>query len=198
MESKRHSTVDILRSLPGVFTSVDVGKLVNDANMFLYRASRKGYIQKIAKGIYANELFGRKPSVEEIACFVRRPAYVSCEWALNHHGVILQVPVVCTCITLTGSVGERRKIAHAGISIEYSRIAQHLFWGFDSADGVNMATAEKALADYVYLRKALPFPDEIELDHIDVAKLNEIMKPYPKTTRKLVHGFIAGFVKERG
>lgn len=197
MERKRHSTVDILRGLPGILTVVDVGKLVSDAGMFLYRASRKGYIQKIVNGVYANQLFGRKPSVEEVACFVRRPAYISCEWALNHHGVILQAPVVCTCVTLSSSVGERNKISYAGITIEYSRIARDLFRGFDSAEGVNTATAEKAFADYVYLRKALPFPDEIELDNLDIGKLQETLQPFPKTARKLVDGFIADVAKRR-
>ncbi|MHC1743175.1 MAG: hypothetical protein AB9873_09125 [Syntrophobacteraceae bacterium] len=197
MERKRQSTVDILRGLPGILTPVDVGKFVGDANMFLYRASRKGYVRKIISGVYVNELFGRKPSVEEVACFVRRPAYISCEWALNHHGVILQAPVVCTCITLSSSVGERSKITYAGITIEYSKIAHDLFQGFDSAGGVNMATAEKAFVDYLYLRKALPFPDEIELDNLDIGKLREIVQSFPKTTRKLVHGFIADFAEGR-
>lgn len=193
MEGKRRSTVDVLRVLPGILTPVDVGKFVRDANMFLYRASRKGYVRKIISGVYTNELFGRSPSVEEVACFVRRPAYISCEWALNHHGVILQAPVVCTCITLSSSVGGRHKITYAGVTIEYSRISPDLFRGFESAGGVNMATAEKAFADYVYFRKALPFPDEVEFDNLDVGKLGEIIQPFPKTTQKLVQGFIADF-----
>lgn len=197
MERKRRSTVEVLRGLPSILTPVDVGKLVGDANMFLYRACRKGYVRRIANGVYANELFGRMPLVEEVACFVRRPAYISCEWALNHHGVILQVPLVCTCITLRSSVGERHKITYAGITIEYSTISRQLFTGFESAGGVNMATAEKAFADYVYLRKALPFPDEIEFDNLDLPRLRETLQPFPKTTRKLVSEFIAEFAEGR-
>jgi predicted transcriptional regulator of viral defense system len=196
MQNKRSSTVDTLRNLPCILTTADVRKFAGDSNMFLYRASKKGYIEKIANGVYANVLFGRKPSVEQVACFVRRPAYISCEWALNHHRVILQVPVVCTCITLSGSVGERNRIFYEGITIEYSRISQRLFRGFESADGVNMAIPEKALADYVYLRNALPFPDEIEFDNLDLGKLKEIVQSFPGTTQKLVNAFIVEFTQQ--
>ena len=27
------------------------------------------------------------------------PSYISCEWALNHHGIRLQAPTVCTSLT---------------------------------------------------------------------------------------------------
>jgi hypothetical protein len=197
MDGKRQSTVDILKALPSILTPVDVGRFVSNTNMFLYRASRKGYVEKIANGVYANVLFGRRPSVEQVACFARRPTYISCEWALNHHGVILQAPVVCSCITLSTSVGERNRVSYEGITIEYSRITPGLFWGFDSTDGVNMATPEKAFADYVYLRKALPFPDEIEFDNLATEKLQEILQGFPKTTQKLVDGFIATFAQQR-
>ena len=66
MQSKRNSTVDVLKDLPGILTTADVRKFAGDSNMFLYRASKKGYIEKIANGVYANVLFGRKPSVEQV------------------------------------------------------------------------------------------------------------------------------------
>lgn len=196
MARRRQSTVEVLRDLPGILTPVDIGRFVSDANMFLYRACQKGYVEKIANGVYANVLFRRRPSIEQVACFVRRPSYISCEWALNHHGVILQVPVVCTCITLSTSAGKRNAISYEGITIEYSRITPGLFRGFDSSEGVNMATPEKAFIDYVYFRKALPFPDEVETDNLAVGKLRQMLRGFPKTTQKVVNGFITACLSD--
>jgi len=100
--------VDVLRKMPSpLFTSADAAKLVPNDNVFLFRASRKGYVKKIANKVYWNVLFSEKPpSVEQVACFARQPSYVSCEWALNYHGVLLQSPTVCTAITLHPGIGK--------------------------------------------------------------------------------------------
>ncbi len=59
-----------------------------------------------------------------------------------------------------------------------------------------MAIPEKAFADYVYLRNALPFLDEIEFDNLDLGKLKEIVERFPRTTQKLVNAFIVGFAQQ--
>ncbi|MEW5909536.1 MAG: hypothetical protein AB1659_07040 [Thermodesulfobacteriota bacterium] len=100
-------------------------KLIAHDNVFLNRASRKGYVKKITNSIYWNVLFNQKPpSVEEVACFARRPSYISCEWALNSHGILIQIPTVCTAITLHPGIGKRNRIRYHGFVIEYSKIAE--------------------------------------------------------------------------
>jgi len=182
----------VLRQLPSpLFTSADVAKLVPHENVFLFRASQKGYVRKIANRIYVNTLFSEKsPTVEQVACFVRQPSYISCEWALNYHGILLQAPKVCTAITLHPGIGKRNRISYGGYVIEYSRVAERLYLPEEilNLGNVLMATPEKAFLDAVYLRKRVPFADELEKDILDMEKLAKIAVFYPGRVQKMVAG----------
>jgi predicted transcriptional regulator of viral defense system len=190
VREKQAATVDILRQLPSpLFTSADASKLVSNDNVFLFRASRKGYVKRIANRVYWNVLFSSvPPTVEQVACFARQPSYISCEWALNYHGILLQAPTVCTAITLHPGIGKRNRITYGGYVIEYSRIAEKLYLSEEvlRVDDVLMATIEKALLDTVYLRRQLPFADELETDVLDRAKLMRIAVLYPLRVRTAV------------
>jgi predicted transcriptional regulator of viral defense system len=190
VREKQAATVDILRQLPSpLFTSADASKLVSNDNVFLFRASRKGYVKRIANRVYWNVLFSSvPPTVEQVACFARQPSYISCEWALNYHGILLQAPTVCTAITLHPGIGKRNRITYGGYVIEYSRIAEKLYLSEEvlRVDDVLMATIEKALLDTVYLRRQLPFADELETDLLDRAKLMRIAVLYPLRVRTAV------------
>jgi hypothetical protein len=179
---------DVLRQLPSpIFTSTDTAKLVGNENVFLFRASRKGYVRRITNKVYWNALFSDKPpSVEQVACLARQPSYISCEWALNYHGILLQAPVVCTAITLHPGIGKRNRIEYGGHVIEYSRIAERLYLPEEilNMDNMLMATPEKALLDSVYLRKRVPFADELETERLDKGKLEKLASLYPKRMRK--------------
>jgi predicted transcriptional regulator of viral defense system len=177
------SMTDVLRRLPlPLFTAADAAKLVSNENVFLFRASRKGYIQKIANRIYWNVLFSpQPPSVEQVACFARRPSYISGEWALNYHGILLQVPTVCTAITLSSAIGRRNRIIYNEFIIEYSRIQERLYLPDQilNLDGVLMATAEKALIDTIYLRHRVPQRGELELDGLDPNRIRLLVTFFP-------------------
>ncbi len=149
--AKKKKTVDILRFLPSLFRYADASKLTSNPNVFLTRALKAGYVSRIMRGVYFNT-FKEAPSVEEVACYLRTPSYISCEWALNYHNIILQVPSVCTVITLSSSVGERNRVTYRETAVEYSRISENLFYGFETREGFNIASPEKALLDTVYLR----------------------------------------------
>lgn len=120
-----------------------------------------------------------------MACFLRTPSYISCEWALNHHGILLQAPTVCTTLTLSTAVGESRNLLFQGVTVKFAHIADRLFTGFETKGGYNMALPEKALLDAIYLRKKVPFHDELELDLLNLKRLEEMSAAYPSTTRKL-------------
>jgi hypothetical protein len=81
------TAVSILRQLPPLFRYADVGKFTGNANVFLTRAQAKGLVERVARGVYINRLREAKPGIEEVATFLRTPSYISCEWALNRHGV---------------------------------------------------------------------------------------------------------------
>jgi len=124
------STLKRLKLLPGLFRKQDAEKLTSHAGMFLSGAIKKGLIHRINRGNYVNSFLYGFPRVEEVACFLRPPAYISCEWALNYHGVSLQSPIVCTVVTLSKSVGKKPNIRYRGITIEFSNISPSLFFGF--------------------------------------------------------------------
>lgn len=127
-----------------------------------------------------------EPSLEEAACFVRTPSYVSGEWALHLHGIIIQVPTVCTVVTLSTAVGVTRNLQWRGVTIEYSHIADRLYFGFEAREGFNLAMPEKALLDCIYYRNAVPFEDELELEGIDTGHLQEMAKSFPMRVRERV------------
>jgi hypothetical protein len=185
------TAVTILRQLPLLFRYADVLKFTGNANVFLTRAQAKGFVERVARGVYINGLREGRPGVEEVACFLRTPSYVSCEWALNRHGVLLQAPVVCTVLTLGKAVGATRNIAFGGVTVEFSHIAARLFNGFEARAGYNMALPEKALLDLLHLRKAIPFRDELELDVLNLQLLDRLAQAYAAPTRRLVAELVA-------
>jgi predicted transcriptional regulator of viral defense system len=188
------NTVEVLRELPTpLFRTADAAKLVVDGNMFLYRASRSGYLKKICNGVYWNLLFHPEPpKVEQVACFARQPSYITCEWALNYHGLLLQVPRVCTAVTLHPGTGKRNRILYEGYIIEYSRLKETLYLPEEilAQDGILMATAEKALLDAAYLRHEIPFADEMEKDPLDLGRLSRLLPLYPGSVQRKVQHLI--------
>jgi hypothetical protein len=180
---RRQRTVDILKVLPTLFRYWDVAKFTKNPNVFLTRAVKAGYLIRVSRGAYYNT-FREAPSVEEVACYLKTPSYISCEWALNYQNILLQVPTVCTVITLSTSVGERSKVYYKDVVIEYSKISERLFGGFEPLKGFNMAFPEKALLDTLYLRGHVPFIDELELAHLDMVKLKEFSDKYPVSVQK--------------
>lgn len=185
------TSVNVLRQLPNLFHYADVEKFTGNANVFLTRALAKGFVERVTRGVYINRLREGEPSVEEVACFLRTPSYISCEWALNRHGLILQSPVVCTVLTLDTAVGAARNIRFGGITIEFSRIAPRLFNGFETRNGFNMALQEKALLDTIYLRQHIPFADELDLDNIQKDKLMSLSELFPAIVRKRLEAMFA-------
>jgi hypothetical protein len=178
------NAVEILKQLPHLFRHADVAKYTRNANVFLTRAQVRSLVERVARGVYLNHLREPAPAIEEVACFLRTPSYISCEWALNRRGVLLQSPTVCTVLTLETSVGASRNVSFGGVTIEFSKITPRLFNGFETQDGYNLAVAEKALLDTIHLRKSGPFADELELDRLDKEKLFDLAEEFPKVVQK--------------
>lgn len=185
------TATEILRQLPPLFRFTDVEKFTGNANVFLTRALRRGLVERVIRGVYINALREGRPGIEETACFLRTPSYVSCEWALNRHGVLLQSPSVCTVLTLDTAVGRTRNVTYGGVTIEFSHIAPRLFQGFETRDGYNLALPEKALLDAIHLRKTIPFRDELELDILDMDHLEQFSRNFAAPTRRLADELMA-------
>ena len=179
----RLSTIDILKGLPVLFRKAEAEKWKKHASIFLCRAVKKGLIHRLSRGSYINTFLKGWPLVEEAGCFLRAPAYVSGEWALHKHGLLLQVPQTCTVITLQSSVGQSRSLEYQGVTLEFSRIAPVLFFGFTREERYDLATPEKALLDLLYLRGQIPFRDELELSGLNAERLQQFSQKFPKTVR---------------
>ncbi len=180
----RRSAIEILKEMPVLFRKTEAEKWAKHAPIFLSRAVKKGWIHRLSRGNYINTFLKGWPVVEEVGCFLRTPAYISGEWALHKHGLLLQVPQTCTVITLQGSVGQSRSSEYQGTILEFSRIAPNLFFGFTRQVHYDMATPEKALLDLLYLRGQIPFSDELELGDLDLEKLHQFSQKFPKTVQK--------------
>lgn len=174
-------TLKRLKILPPLFRKQDAEKVAPHTAMFLSRAIKQGLIHRLNRGNYINSFLYGFPRIEEVACFLRQSAYISCEWALHYHGVSLQSPLVCTVLTLDTSVGKKRDFHYQGITIEFSRISPSLFFGFNYNDNFYMASPEKAVLDTLYYRKTIPAQDELEIDELDFNSLSKMAGQYPSS-----------------
>jgi predicted transcriptional regulator of viral defense system len=175
-----------LKSLPNLFRTQDAEKVSPHTGMFLSRALQNGLIHRLTRGNYINSFLYGFPRIEEVACFLKPPAYISCEWALNYHGISLQSPLMCTVITLSTAVGKKRNVDYRGITIEFSRISPSLFTGFFYYERFYMASPEKAILDTIYYRRSIPAQDELNLDEIDSKKLLKLLDKYPPYVSKIL------------
>lgn len=185
--NEERATLKRLKLLPVLFRKQDAEKVTPHAGMFLSRAVKKGLIYRINRGNYINSFLYGFPALEEVGCFLKPPAYISCEWALNYHGISLQSPMVCTVVTLSTSVGKKRDIRYQGITIEFSRIAPALFFGFTYQDRFYMASPEKAILDTLYYRGTIPARDELELDNVDFNLLSKMANRYPSSVYRSLY-----------
>lgn|GEM_PF-2529433 len=108
------TSVKILQQLPQLFLYADVQKISGNANVFLTRALHSGMVERVVRGGYINSFLKGYPALEEVACFLRSPSYMFCEWALNLHGILTQSPALCTVLTLSTSVGNGRNFIRQG------------------------------------------------------------------------------------
>jgi len=184
--NEEKSTLKRLKHLPALFRKQDAEKVAPHTGTFLSRALQKGLIHRLNRGNYINSFLYGFPGVEEVGCFLKPPGYISCEWALNYHGISLQAPMVCSIVTLGTSVGKKRSVEYQGIIVEFSRISPSLFFGLTYVDRYYIASPEKAILDTLYYRGRIPAQDELELDRIDFKRLLKMGEGYPKTVSRTI------------
>ncbi|HWL86388.1 MAG TPA: hypothetical protein VNO21_11330, partial [Polyangiaceae bacterium] len=75
------------------------------------------------------------------------PSYLSMQSALFFHGMIEQIPVVMYVASLARTQRIRTKVG----TFSVHHLMPELFGGFDTRDGIKVASPEKALFDVAYL-----------------------------------------------
>ncbi len=122
------------------------GQKMDVLRVELTRLVKAGTIERAASGWYCNPF--SMPTPEEVAMVLRRPSYISMEYALSIHSILSQTAYSITLVTRKGPYTYRR----GPWVIEYHQISKKLFWGFEERDGVLVAEPEKALLDLIYIR----------------------------------------------
>lgn len=149
----------------------------------LTRQERRGLAEHVFRNIYLNKLAVGYSSRDFVNA-IEPHSYVSLDSALLEWGISNQSPIGLTCVTTS----KPRTIRTASILIEFRKVSDDLFWGFEerkSRYGIyKIAEAEKALLDWVYLglKGGLPVQlDELQFQRLNISKLLEIGKRFPRS-----------------
>ncbi|EKD52137.1 MAG: Transcriptional regulator protein-like protein, partial [uncultured bacterium] len=142
--------------------------------MGLIRAKRQSLVFSV-NNFWFNQL--DPPTLEQLALTIKSPSYISFESALNHHGIVSQAPQGQLTLATCG----RSSTVHTPIGqIGFAHVKSELFFGFDDQQ---MATAEKAFLDLIYLRtkKGMNplFTETIYFEQLNQQKLKTLARKYP-------------------
>lgn len=139
LESSR--TVFTVQSLMMQTGSNDSGRLTKS----LYYYANEGRILNPRRGVYTK----LKYNVQEMACSLFRPSYISLEYVLQRAGVVFQWDESVTCVSYLS-----RAVEVDGNQYQYRKISPELWIGMEAIeqmDNVAIATPERAFLDMVYL-----------------------------------------------
>ena len=147
----------------------------------LRRQEKRGLVEHLGKKIFINRLVPDF-SGRELINTLRPESYLSLETVLRDSGISTQSPTLLTCVT-PGRPGDFRA---KSVTISFRRISRNLFWGFREKQTrygkYNIAEPEKALLDWVYLRRqegSTINTDEWDLQRLDRGKLLQYAARFP-------------------
>lgn len=149
---------------------VDYKGNVRTIKIWVKRLKDRGLIRQIKRGYYT--LMSESLTNFEYSNILYGPSYVSLDSALNYHGVLIQVPLCVTAITLKRA----RSVIFENVTYDYFHISPKYFWGYENINGALVADPEKSLIDKIYLESfkkdpKVDFFDELVLDNISKDKL---------------------------
>ena len=161
----------------------------------LRRQEERGLVEHLGKKIFINRLI-LDFSGRELIITLRPESYLSLETVLRDSGISTQSPTVLTCVT-TGRPGKFRA---KSVSISFRRISKNLFWGFQEKrtryGKYNIAEPEKALLDWVYLRRqegSTINTGELDLQRLDRGKLLQYAAKFPIPVKQQIMEAVANF-----
>ena len=150
MSSRMNLLDNIIESSRTVFTvqSLMMQTACDDSSRLtksLHYYAKEGKITNPRRGIYTKQRY----DVQEMACSLFRPSYISLEYVLQRAGVVFQWDDTVTCVSYLS-----RTIEVDGRQYQYRKIAPELWIGFEGIerqDNIAIATPERAFLDMVYL-----------------------------------------------
>ena len=171
MSSQNSLLVEILRSSRTVFTPqslllIDSKISASALAVKMHRYTHQGVLLNPRRGIYAKQGY----NVEEMACSLFRPSYISLEYVLQRAGVVFQYDSTITSVSYLS-----RTIDVDGHSYSFRKINYELWAGMEgivTKDNINIATPERAFLDMLYLSNGNCYFDNLRpLDKKKVIKL---------------------------
>jgi len=161
---KDQRTVFSLQEIAILVDESDFSKLKQRINYYV----RTRKIKRLRKGVYAKENY----KIEEFACKIFTPSYISLSYVLRKEGLIFQYD---TSITLVSYLS--RKIEVDNHSFIYRKLKNDILYNSSGIvmdnNGVNTATPERAFLDLLYLNKTF------YVDSISSLNKNKLFKLLP-------------------
>lgn len=150
MSSRINILQTILESPRSVFTvqSLMMQTACNESVQLtksLHYYANEGKIRNPRRGVYTKLTY----DVQEMACSLFRPSYISLEYVLQRAGVVFQWDDAVTCVSYLS-----RTIDVDDKQYQYRKIDPELWIGFEGVeqqDNIAIATPERAFLDVVYL-----------------------------------------------
>ncbi len=179
--TKNNIVLAIFKDNRTVFRLKDIAMLVGESdftslNKKLNYAVRTGKLQNPRKGIYTKPGY----SPEGLACSIYTPSYISLEYVLQKAGVIFQYDSRITVVSYLSRniVVENRAYAYrkikASVLLDTTGIVRQ-------ESHINIASAERAFLDLLYLEKNYYF------DNLNPLKKESVRKLLPLYQSKSLH-----------
>jgi hypothetical protein len=172
---KNNIILSIFKDVKTVFRLRDIALLVGEKdfeslNKKMNYYVRTGKLLNPRKGIYAKPNY----SIEELACLLYTPTYISLEYVLQKEGVLFQFDSRITSVSyLSRSIDVQDK------TFIYRKIKGEIMANtkgiIRQIDHVNIASSERAFLDLLYLNKTWYFDN---LNPLNKAKVYELLPIY--------------------
>ncbi|MFA6548158.1 MAG: hypothetical protein WCT11_04470 [Candidatus Magasanikbacteria bacterium] len=166
------------------------GEKAGYLRILLSRYAKSGVLARLKKGIYVKRSFlddvekkQNLPAYQEFtANILNTPSYLSLEYVLYNEGILTEMPVNFTSVTLN----KTKKFRNEFGNFIYHNIKLELFCGFNRTKindwEILKATRAKALFDFIYFRKDI-LPDaraveelRLNLSGLDAEDKKELKK----------------------
>ena len=163
---------------------------------------KKEWIIQLKKGIYIINKKNHRQKLDTyfLANNLYTPSYISLESALSFYNIIPEAVFTITSV----STKKTQKIKNKIGTFSYNHLKTSLFFGFKTLElegqNVFLATAEKALLDFVYLhhaeaKNAQNFCENYRLQNLDTLKKNILNKYLRKIRKKRLEKIIKNILQ---
>jgi hypothetical protein len=175
--------LSLYKNIRSVFRLIDIAMLTGETDMLVLSKKLNYYVKKKQignprKGIYAKPGYDRV----ELACCLYTPCYISLEYVLQQKGIIFQYDTQITAvsylsrITTIGDQSYRYRKLKGELLVNTTGIVQ-------LPNMVNIAVAERAFLDMLYLSPGFYFDNINSLDKSLIGNLLPIYQSASLTKR---------------